>query len=79
MINQEQKNLINKYKEEGKTITEISRIMKLPYNKIYYFLNREKAIKHSNEYYENNKEEINKYKREYSKIYYKNTAERCHL
>lgn len=73
MISKEEKDLILKYKEEGKTVSEISTLTNLTYNQVYRYYNLDKTKKYEKEYYEQNKEKRLRQVREY---YQNNREER---
>lgn len=67
MISKEQKDLINKYKSEGKTVIEVCKIMNLTYNQIYRCYNINKLNERDKLYKETHKEESKEYQERYRK------------
>lgn len=82
-MKKEIKNKINKLKEEGKTKTEISKELNLPYSTICYNFNEDyklKQIKRTNKYSKENrdcrdKEKYKEYQRNYHRDRYNNDPE----
>lgn len=67
MLNKEQKDLIKKYKNEGKTVNEIYKIMNLTYNQVYRCYNIDKINERDKLYKETHKEERKEYQERYRK------------
>lgn len=75
MLNKEQKDLINKYKSEGKTVIEIYKIMNLTYNQVYRCYNIDKINERDKLYKETHKEENKEYQERYRKEHKKERKE----